>query len=569
MKRFSALLVAMALALGLTGCSNSSIAQNTTINLAILGGFNSINADNVTTLDAAQSNLEIANLVRPSFYYIDKAGALVANEKFGTATLVSKNPFKVEYRLTGEAKWSDGSQLDASDLMLSWLAASNPLDAGFDSVRKASGLDAAPTPPRVSADKLAITVTFTHPVTDWQTGLTIDLAAHLVADKANADILDAAKNADLQKQQSIAKAYTELASVTASTANNESLRVSAGPYAISAIDFDKSVTLIANPGFTWGPLPKVEKVIVRFYTDATAMLAAMQAGEVDVAAPEESGIATIKDLTALAKSADAKISLQNSNLVESILLNRGELSVFNELQYSQHPEYASKLRSAFLNLVPRAKILASASEDVETQEAKSFVFAADSQYYQPTVQANGSDEYLIQDAEKAAELVKSTNLRAPILVRVLFDSDSTRAKREFTLISEYAKTAGFELVDVSSQDPRALLKTGEFDVYIIETDLAGEIGGEANQFTSDSSVKFGNPAIDALLVKLSTKAEAIDQIAILKQIDAELFKADFGLPLYRLPAMIAVSKRVQSLTAAPFGRSVTWGYWTWSVPANK
>ena len=318
-----------------------------------------------------------------------------------------------------------------------------------------------------------------------------------------------------------------------------------------------SLELKANSDFNWGPLPKIEKLELKFFTDSTSMLAAMQSGEVDVAAPEESGIATVADLVALAKSTGVTLQVSGSHSIEAIMVNFGEKSVFAGDK--------SVVRDAFLKLVPVAKILTSLSVGSPVIEAKSWIYSSTSRYYTPFTESNGSAAYAIQNAEQAAESLKKSNIRTPIDVRVLFDSGNPRAKTEFALLGQYANSVGFNLIDVSSRTPREVYTTGEFDVYIATEALAGEVGGDPYWFTGGNVTGFVDQQVDSLLAELSSRSEEIDQVAALKKLDAQLYQSHFGLPLYQVPSMLAYGKRVKSIVPSPIGSSATYGYWNWVV----
>ncbi len=569
MKRVLALwLVVLLASVCLSSCAPSGIQSGSTISIAQLDEFNSLNADNITTEASLSVNREVSNLINPSFFFIDANGELVANEKFGTVEILSQKPFKVRYSLTGQASWSDGQQVTARDLLLSWLAARNPADAGFNTVRTGSGLRFSQGVPAVSPDGLAIEVTFDRAIADWRTAITITAAAHLVASSAFdtetvrdafARFDDAIRVAKVSDQTLLSEQYAEIYLVR--NGLSEAAKVSAGPYLVSSYAYGSTLTLKANPAFSWGPMPKIETLNLRFYNDSTTMLAAMQAGEVDIAAPIESGIATNSDLIGLAKAANAKYEFAASNSIEAILLNFGEGSLFSDIS---QPE-ATNLRDAFLQIVARAKILSALSADNAVIEARSWIYSSSSNYYTPFIESNGSSEFLIQNAERAQEALSGLELSKPIDVRVLFDKDNPRAKLEFALLGEYAAGVGFNLVDVSAADPRIIFAAGGFDVFITTVGLAGEISGDPYWFTGVSVGHFENAKIDDLLVKFSNLEDQLEQIAVLKEIDAELFAARFGLPLYQVPSLLVYSKRITSIVKAPFGQSATYGYWNWAV----
>ena len=568
-KIFASIVAALMLCVSLAACSTSGLQAGSVINIAETDDLNSFNADNMTSEASLAVNAEVANLINPSFYYTDATGKLIANEEFGSVTVVSKSPLKVAYQLTGKAKWSDGQAVTADDLLLSWLAARNPADSGFDSIRKGSGLKWTTSAPVVSGDKKTLTITYDRAVADWQSALTITAAAHVVAQRAFA--LSDASAALIRFEQAI-----ETASVADQTLISEQYGkaylareastlplVTAGAYKVESFSPGSELTLKANTSFNWGQPPTIETVKIKFYSDATAMLAAMQQGDVDIAAPAESGIATNGDLISLAKAASAKYEFAASNDIEAVLLNFASTSAF--ASDKSDVVKAAAIKDAFLKLIPRAKILTALSADNPVLEAKSWIYANSSNFYAPFVQSNGSAAFDIQNAELAGELLKSANVSTPVDIRVLFDSNNPRAKKEFALLGEYAASAGFNLLDASVKDPRTVFTTGEFDAFITTVPLAGEVSGDPYWFTGSSVTGFADPALDKLLVDYSSKSEALDQIAVLKQVDAELYAAKFGLPLYQVPALLVYSKRIKSIVNAPNGGSATYGYWNWAL----
>lgn len=572
MKRFFAAILACALlSTMLAACSASGVQTGSVLTIGLTNDFNSLNADNVTDEAAIDVNGEIANLVNPSFYFTDSSGELAANADFGAVEVLTESPLKVRYSLSGQAKWSDGVKVSARDLMLSWLAARNPADAGFNSIRSGSGLKFATSTPKMSVDGLALDVTFERAVADYKTALTISAAAHLVAGKAF-DTSDssaaltrfdqAVSSQNLDDQKLLSEQYSQLYLARGSIF--ESAKVSAGAYRVETFAPSTSLTLKVNRDFNWGPAPKIETININFFADSTAMLSAMQQGLLDLAAPQESGIASNSDLIGLAKIAGANYEFAASNSIEAVLLNFGEGSVFSDATSQD----AATLREAFLKLVPRAKILTALSVDNPVIESRSWIYSNASNYYSPFIQSNGSADFLVQDAEMTQQLLEDADVRTPQDVRVLFDSNNPRAKAEWSLLGEYAALAGFNLIDVSSSEPRSVFATGAFDVYITTVELAAELNGDPYWFTGGSVGQFTSSKIEALLAKYSAETKPLEQISVLKDIDAELFAAGFGLPLYQVPSLLVYSDRLASVVKAPFGASATYGYWNWSIGGN-
>ena len=576
MKRIISALVATTICtLSLAACSpSSSLVAGSAISIAESTALSSFNADVPAAADATQANQDLAQLIRPSFYTLDLAGKETANTSFGSVKVVSTSPFTVAYTLSGKATWSDGVQVSADDLLLSWLAASDPLKIGFASNAAGSGLRFASSIPVVSTDHLTLTVTFAQSIADWRTALQIGAAAHITAERAfgladakqslsRLESSIAANNVDDEKL--LADHYYKAFAFNAMNANNPGLKLSAGPYVIDKFTAAQSITLKANPKFDWGKLPVVETVNIRLFSDAPSALAAMQAKAVDIAALEESGLATLSSLVGIAKTNGENYKLTESNDIEAVLVNFGKLSVFSE---AKNGARAAALRAAILNLVPRTKIQSAMIADSPVIDARSWIYSSASNYYQPFVQANGSQSYTIQNAELAAEQMAAISIAKPLKVRVLYDTNNPRAKQEFSLLGQYAQSAGFTLVDASSKQPEVVAATGEYDLYITTVPLAGEDGANPYWFSGNSLNNFTDAKLDTLLTAYGAKTKRIDQIAALKDIDTELYSAGFGQPLYQVPSLLVYSKRVTALVPAPYGGSATYGYWNWRIASN-
>lgn len=569
MKKLFAIALAVILTVPLlSACVPTGAQPGSILNIGLTDDFNSLNADNITGEASLLVNEEVSKLTNASFFYTDAGGLLVANEKFGAVKILSEQPLTVRYSLTGNAKWSDGVSVSARDLMLSWLAARDPADAGFNSVRANSGLRFTTAIPVISADAKSLDITFDRSVADWQTALTLTAAAHLVTQKAfSAPSTEAAfarfdqaiADANVAEQTLLSEQYAQI--YLARGSMSEQAKVSAGAYLVESFEPGRMLQLRVNSSFTWGPEPKIETLNIKFFSDSTAILSAMQQGAVDIAAPQESGIASNRDLIELARAAGANYDFAASVSIEAVLLNFAAGSVFSDATSPDAP----LLREAFLKLIPRAKILTALGADNPVLEARSWIYSNSSNYYAPFVQSNGSLDYLVQDAERAGELIAAIEQTKPLDVRVLFDSDNPRAKTEWQLLGEYAASAGFNLIDVSTKDPRLVFAAGGFDAYITTVKLAAELNGSPYWFTGGSVGKFASAKIDALLVRYASESRPIEQISLLKEIDAELYAARFGLPLYQVPSLLVYSQRLASVVKAPYGESATYGYWNWSL----
>jgi peptide/nickel transport system substrate-binding protein len=80
--------------------------------------------NNNTTHSNAIANTNIQNFTNQGFTYYDKDLNLINNDQFGTCEVVSLDPLTVKYTVNEGVKWSDGVQIGAADMVLSWGAQS-------------------------------------------------------------------------------------------------------------------------------------------------------------------------------------------------------------------------------------------------------------------------------------------------------------------------------------------------------------------------------------------------------------------------------------------------------------
>ena len=582
MKRFVGSVTALLLAVAvLAGCSASNIVSGTELSIAQIGKLSSINPD-VSKIGNEHNANELANLTTASFYNFDATGELVANEKLGVVTVLSKKPLVVKYEVNEGSKWSDGTPIDSADLALSLTAGASLGGVYFQSVRVSTGVSVGSVKGKVSQGN-SITVEYKRPIADYQNAITLSVPAHVVAKlvdsklesvaDAKSYVLDAVNSNDKPRLLSLADAYRNgfsLDTLNSSSLPLEELSVSSGPYRVESVSASGNVTLIANQNFQLAEPTRVERISLVYFVDATAAVAAMVAGDVDVSSAEDSGLVSLGELRTLAEAAtEVKISsaISGGSVSEQILLNFGAGSVFTDGSTSESAALALSLRKAFLYAIPKQRILIQTAGRYTTSTSNSFVFDASSDYYQTTEHDNGSADYLIQDIEKSREIIDQARVREPIDVRVIFDSDNPRAQSEWLLLQDRAAEAGFNLTNISSPDPSRAVARGEFDAFIGPRTLMSAPTADVFQLSGNSISSFSSEKVDALLAKYAV-AEGLAQKKLLKEIDVELFKAAFGLPLYEVPSMLFFSDRVSGFVPSPHCFSATWGYYNWSVPAS-
>jgi len=563
LKRFIAIILAAG-TLALSGCSTvTKLVPGSVVNVAEVASLISLNPDVVTTADAEKFASEIANLTSEQFYELDANGQLVENKDFGTVTLDSQSPFTVTYEVAEGRKWSDGQPIDAADLALSFAAATNPGGSNFFSLRAGAGLQYATVK---TVGVRSLTLTFSQPIPAWKTILPVYVPAHVVAGAAfdgvtpargKAMVIEALQSKDSTKLQKLADAYRSVYYSAFSAPKNNAF-VSSGAYSIASVLKDTSVTLKANRGFQGLHGPVAETVNLKLYSDSMAALNDMNTGSVDIIGATESGLVKYSDLVNMVSSLStmkASTALRNGSSADMVLFNFGKDGALNS------PE----LRKAFMLQVPKAQIVAQASQDAQVASADSFVYPSNSSYYESSVGSNGSSGYLMQDVEQAGKIVKAAAKHHPLDVRVVYDSSNPRSVAEYKLIASRAASAGFNLIDMSSADPTRDLLAGNFDVYVGPRLLVGEVGQDPTSLVADRVTRYTDSQVSSLLIDYAKATKPVNAAKALAKIDARLYTTGYGLPLYQVPNLLIYRTKLGKIELSPFGDSATWGYWTWSV----
>lgn len=584
----------------LVGCApQSTLVAGSEVVVAVSDAFTSVNPD-TSYGRGSETNADVALLTSTGFGYLDAHGATVLDTSFGTARLVARNPLTVTYTVNQGVDWSDGTQIDAADLLLSWAANSGslntpkfddsryvdsttgrysgdfPHEVVFFDGRVGGGLEKATTTPILGADGRSLTVTFDSPLADWSTLLEPGVPAHLLARRAlhtkagdaqagKTAVLDAIQKHDAGRLHALADAWNNAYNLT-STPHDTGLLVSSGPYRIAKISAT-SVLLAANPRYAGIRHPTFEKLALRVSPDPLETARLLASGAVDVATPQPT-LATAKALEAIpgvTVTSGAEARYEHLDLQFA----RGRHSAFT----------AEKVRRAFLETVPRRQIIAQLSStsapgggEPKAPRVDSFVLRYGSPGYDQAIATNGSGEYASTDIADARRLLAEAGAVSPE-VCILYDPSSPRRAAEFQLIQRSAAQAGFVVTDCSSPDWQGLLGVdGSYDAALFAWDTT-RLGptAQAAVFRSDAPLAnfshFADPASDAIIARLAETDDLAEQTALLTELDTRIWSQAYGLPLYAYPTLTAVSARVAGVTRSPLAGSVFWNAWTWRPAA--
>ncbi|PWB97186.1 peptide ABC transporter substrate-binding protein [Salinibacterium hongtaonis] len=597
LKKRAAVAAVVIAAVALAGCTpGSRVAEGSTVTVAVAEAFTSFNA--ATGFGSAVgTNASVVAATNSSFVSWDENGDPVPDESFGTIVKVSDDPLRVRYTIADGVRWSDGVEVDAADLLLSWAANSRALNtAGFDAEAHldvqtgmfddtipddvvffdgftSNGLDRVTEVPEVSDDGRSLTLTFDEFVADWQLVFSVGLPAHVVADVAGqGSEAGAAGGADAGSlKQSVAQAIatrdaTALAPLSRAwtsgftvAADSDPARfVGSGPYSIAAIG-DDGLTLAVNREYQGDHLPQFETIEVRYISDPLQAVASASAGELDVLAPQSSpDVVAAIDASGLASS---RVTTGTGEVLQLRLERSANGAV-------EHP----LVRQAFLASVPKDRLIQGADDAGNAVVSRdSFTLFPGQTGYDDAVEATAaSRKHLTSRAP--AELIAAAAAENPALgaptICVLFDPANPRRLAQFMAIRDAAAPAGIAVTDCSSPDWRNLLATPDsWDAALFGLRSTSTSVQSATQALCTGAPlnygRYSSEAVDGILQRFELTDDAADRAGMLADVDEHLWRDAVGLPLFQLTSIVVTSDRIDGVSVAPYAPTVLWNPWEW------
>lgn len=553
----------------------------------------------------ATQNAVINYMLNSGFSYYDADLNIVKDESFGTYEKLSDDPLTVKYTFGDDTKWSDGTPVDATEILLDWAGQSgkfNTVEAQTDeegNVTNQAEVDAGvyfdgsdpgvaliSQNPEISDDNKSITVVYDKPFGDWELSWTNEFVpAHVVGQKAleiedpeeaKAAVRDAILNNDTAALSKISKFWNEGFEFT-SLPDDPSLYVSNGAYTLEEYKENQYLTLKANPDFKGKNKGSVETITVRYIDDPMAQVQALENGEVDLIGPQA--------------SADVRTALEGLDGVEThsgiegtyehvdlVFQNGGP---FDANTYGGDAEKAKAVRQAFLLTIPRQTIVDNLIKPLnpDAEVRNSNILLPGSPNYDEMVAENGSDFYdaskAAENLEKAKQLLADAGVATPVKVRFAYNNENTRRVNELALITDTAAQAGFEIVDTGrpAAEWGTLLATGQ-DQY--DASLFGWQSTSTAVTESDANFrwapnpgvnnygKYDNPAVDAALDKLQVSTDPEEQFQLQLEVEKNLWADGFGVTIFQFPAIQGWDENLKGVESITISPTIFHGFWNWT-----
>src|SRR5699024_189455 len=587
-----------AAALVLTACTppgggdDDDASNDTAVNIGWNESFRSMNT--LTANGNATSNAILTYMMNDNFGYYDD-NLEVQDGALGEIEQVSEDPLKVKYTFNDDAKWSDGTPVDAADLALTWAGTSanfntvesNSDDEGnvkendedtvyFDSSTAGSAL--IKDFPEISDDGKEITLTYSKPYADWATEFGtgadgVGVPAHIVAKKAlgvddpeegKQAILDAIKDEDTKALSKISNVWNTGFDFT-SMPEDEDLPVHNGPYKMTKFEEGQYVTLELDDNYT-GPIePKIQTVTVRYNGDPMAMVQAIENGEVDMTQPQ----ATADVLSAAEDLDGVTVDAADGATYEHVDFTFDNKGPFDPEAHGGDEEAAKKIRQAFLKTVPREdivdKIIKPLNEDATTRD--SFTQVPGSPMYDAITEANGVAEATDVDIDEAKKLLEEAGETNPT-GRLRRSTGNTRRRHEVQPMKRAAAKAGFASEDVGDVNWGPRLGDGTDDVSLFGWQCGGTGVTEADaNFRTGAQNNYGgysnektNKILDKILV-----SEEDEQEELVTDLEKQLNEDAFGAPNFQFPELTIYRDSVQNMKTSAMSPTMFWNYWEWET----
>lgn len=567
---------------------------DTSVNIGWNQPFYAYNDD--TSTGNATANAIVLYMMRSGFNYYNADLELTPDESFGTYEKLSDDPLQVKYTVNEDVTWSDGTPIDAADMMLYWAGVSTNLNTvEGDAVERdaetgepkatsgdavyfdgaSPGLGLVTETPEVGDDGRSVTLTYDKPFADWEVAFDIGVPAHVTAMKAlnisdpqeaKDAFLTAVEEKDNATLSKIANFWNTGYNYT-SLPEDEMLRLSSGAYEMTEFEENQFMTLEANPEYAGDLGASIEKVTIRWNEDPLASVQALQNGELDLIAPQSSPDV----LQALEGIEGVTVETGVEGTYEHVDLTYNNGGPFDPKTYGGDEEKAKAVRLAFLKTVPRQEILdkliVPLQPDAELRD--SFNLTPGAPGYDEMAEQNGSQDFADVDIEGAKKLLADAGVKTPIDVRFLFAADNVRREESFELIRQSAKQAGFNVVDKSNADWGSLLGSGTYDAteFGWQSTSTAVTESDANH-SSDGVNNFGgfkNEQVDALYDELQTETDPARQLEIQIEVEKILWADGFGVTIYQFPGIVAYNENISNIQTIAISPGIFHGFWDWEA----
>ena len=317
----------------------------------------------------------------------------------------------------------------------------------------------------------------------------------------------------------------------------------AGPYCIKEFKRDEYIVLEANP-YYYGEKPKVSRVIIKFYRDATSLRLAIENGEVDIAWRS----LRPQDYQDLAKNPNLVVQRVPGSFIRYIIINVNMSPVNNVL-----------IRRAIAAAIDRNEIVSrvffGTMEPLYSLVPKGMWSHID---VFKEVYGEGPNPELAKSLLKQAGYSEANKLKIELWYTPTHYGDTeadvaTLLKKQLEatgLIEVEIKSAEWATYVDNARNARMMLSLfGWYPDYIDPDDfLTPFLKTGANKWTGS---QYSNPTVDQLLEQASIEVDQAKRSQLYEQVQRKLAEDTPFIPLLQGSLTIVYSKNVGGVELGP------------------
>lgn len=516
-------------------------------------------------------NSVVNDQLREGFWYFGTDGTVFPNEDFGTYEKTSDDPLTVEYTISDDAVWEDGTPITSNDFLLEW-ASSNPAtlfpeeeEGGeFDPVSDTFGVQ-VPEGPETEVDSKTFTLTYPNPYPDWELVPTAPLPAHVLAGEIGVDPTEFAQqilDRDTENMADAAKFWNTGWNFEGGQLPDPALAPSSGPYTLDGATWNspESLTLVPNDSY-YGPPPATKNLTFRF-TAPEAMVQALQNGDINIIEPQPD-VDTVDAIKAMG---------DGFRLITGPTLTWEHLD-YNFVDSSPFADANGGLaaREAFAMCVPRQQIVDNLIKPVDPEGVvmnlrEVFPFQDD---YEETVDAAYDGRYDEVDIEGAKAKLEESGLTTPVDVRIGYSAPNQRRTNEVSAIKSSCDEAGFNIEDSGNKDFFAAggpLEVGDYEVALFAWAGSGQIASGEPIYSTGGGQNFGkysNEEVDAAWDELASSNDPEVWKEQRKVIEKLLWDDLYGIPIFAHPGVVGADASIENVYFNSTQTQISWNAEQW------
>jgi peptide/nickel transport system substrate-binding protein len=473
----------------------------------------------------------IGNIALGSLYIVKPNFAFAPY--MGSARLVKKSPMTLIARINPRAKWSDGTQVTADDLIFTWQTYINPKNevasrSGWDSIRSIKKLNAK-----------SARIVFARPYAPWK----VLLAGSLYPRALRGADFNTVWNTNYNKP-------------------GTNVTMSNGPFKLQNYTKGQSLTIVRNSTF-WGRKPSVDRIVFRFITVTDSEIQAIRGGEVDTIYPQPQ-----LQLAALRGQTGLRIQSNLGSTLEHIDFNMGPKSSNPLLQQrwfrlaiAYSLDRAGMIRQLFRTLNPTLRPL------------QNNLFTNQQRFYQPHFRqytrnlARVNAQFRAHGCTKGGDGIYSCGGQRAS-VRLGTTAGNRLRELAVEIMQAQAKAAGIEFRPDNQPSRLFFPRVSEqnYDLALFAWVGTGDPAGWVDVYGTggESNWKgYANATVTRALRRSDATLDVKTRMKLVNVADAQMAKDMPTLPLYQKPTYFVFKSKLRGLRDNPTLQGPTWNTEQW------